>query len=60
MDLSLQFFAYAATAVLGLVAGSIGAEYKKFKDLLSVIDKAIEDNKITTKEITEVMRIVRR
>ncbi len=55
-----QFLAYAITAVLGLVSGYFTAQYQKFKSLVSVMDRALEDDKISGKEIEEIIKVLRR
>jgi hypothetical protein len=58
--MEFEFIGYAVTAVLGLLSGYFGAQYQKFKALISVLDRALEDNKISGKEIEEIIKVLKR
>jgi hypothetical protein len=55
-----EFIGYAITAVIGLFSGYFSAQYQKFKQLISVLDKALEDDKISGKEIEEIIKTMKR
>jgi type III secretory pathway component EscR len=55
-----EIIAAAITLVLGLLMGIAGTSYLKFKSLLRILDKALDDDKITSKELEEIFKILRR
>lgn len=58
--MELEIIAYALTALIGLVSGIFSSHYRKFKDILSGLDKSLEDDRITKKEIQELLKILKR
>lgn len=58
--MNMEFLAYGITLGIGLIAGYFTSSYRKFKDLVSLFDKAIEDDRITSSEITEIIKVLRR
>jgi hypothetical protein len=55
-----EIIAAGITLLLGLLAGIAGTSYLKFKSLLRILDKALDDDKITSKELEEIFKILRR
>lgn len=67
MDIPIDIIAIVVSFILGYAINHYGKEYtivkekfKKVSDLISILDKSLEDDKVTSEEMEKIIEAIER